>query len=114
MITSSQSDVVRVGVRDAIREIIACEPPADDETALFHDLRIAGDDAWELMDGIVKRFPIDATGFDFSQFFPSEGDTAPYWLLRLTGLHKRYKRLTVAHITEVARRGKWFEPSGGI
>jgi hypothetical protein len=39
-----------LGVRDAIREIVACEPPADEETALFHDLRIAGDDAWELMD----------------------------------------------------------------
>lgn len=110
MNSTPPDDLVRIGVRDAIRTIIACQPPADDNTALFHDLRIAGDDAWELTELLLRRFSIDATGFDFARYFPNEGDVVPYWLLRLTGLHRRYQRLTIGHVVEVARRGKWFEP----
>ncbi|MBA4166393.1 MAG: DUF1493 family protein [Chitinophagaceae bacterium] len=44
------------------------------QTSIEEDLGMAGDDNYELMEEFVTRYQLDATGFNYSKHFCSEGE----------------------------------------
>lgn len=83
------------------------------DTAIYHDLWLAGDDAGDLLDEIRSRFGADFRELWFPTYFPSEcWEAFSEHLLKLIGLPKMapWKRLTVGHLIDVVQRGVWFEP----
>ena len=79
---------------------------------VFHDLSIAGDDAWELLEKVGQRFGTSFEDFQFEDYFPEEGMEALLaHFLRLVGMGRRWKPLTVQHLADVAVRASWFEPA---
>jgi hypothetical protein len=55
------------------KEVIDGEPLSLN-TRLENDLGCAGDDNYELLEKFVARYNLDATGFDYSKHFLSEGE----------------------------------------
>jgi hypothetical protein len=55
------------------------------KTKLEDDLGCAGDDNYELLEKFVTKYKLDATGFDYSKHFLSEGELfgsrAAFWTL---------------------------------
>ena len=55
------------------------------KTKIEEDLGCAGDDNYELLEKFVTRYKLDATGFDYSKHFLSEGELfgsgAAFWTL---------------------------------
>jgi len=79
---------------------------------VYHDLRISGDDAYELFEMITARFGTSFAGFNWATYFPNETQTGPIWRLaeRLGHHETKWQRLTVGHLLAVIERGSWFEP----
>ena len=54
-------------------------------TKIENDLGCAGDDNYELLEKFVTKYKLDATGFDYSKHFLSEGELfgsgAAFWTL---------------------------------
>jgi hypothetical protein len=86
--------------------------PIPRSTAIYHDPRIAGDDAYELFEMIVKRFGTSFEGFQWPTYFPDETQIGPlWWLAEKLGHHEtKWKRTTVGHLLAVIECGAWFEP----
>jgi hypothetical protein len=85
--------------------------PVPVTAAIWHDLYIGGDDAYELLDEVAKRFGTSFVGFDFPAYFPNETEAlSAFWRARF-GFPRKFKRLTIDHLIAVIRRGEWFEPS---
>jgi len=80
--------------------------------AIYHDLRIAGDDAYELFEMVATRFGTSFEGFDWPKYFPNETQIGPLWRLaeKLGHNETKWRRLTVGHLLAVIQRGVWFEP----
>jgi hypothetical protein len=51
-------------------------------TRIKQDLGIKGADAYEFLDVFVKRFGIDASNFDFNEYFEPEGDNILFASIR--------------------------------
>jgi hypothetical protein len=83
----------------------------DDDTRLYHDLSISGDNASELIDDIHREFKTDLIGMRFWDYFPEEADAFLEHIGRLLGFRSRRKPLTVAHLSLVVKEGSWREPS---
>jgi len=85
--------------------------PIGPETAIYHDLHLAGDDAHQIVLEIVKRYGTSFEGFNFDTYFASEYAAAwRYWSAKLGFPDTKRPRLTVAHIVRVIERGQWFTP----
>jgi hypothetical protein len=81
-------------------------------TKIFHDLGIGGDDAFELLESIVKRFGTSFASLDFHAYFPNETESLSYfWFMKLGFYRTAIKPLTTAHMVAVIERGSWFEPA---
>ncbi len=71
-------------------------------SALFHDLFIYGDDAYEILMDVRKKYATSFEGLHFPDYFPNESGFLLPGLARLLGLGRtHYKRLTVEHLAEV-------------
>lgn len=86
-----------------IAERIAARP-ATMSSKIYHELGVTGDKAWELLTDIARKFSISFEGFEFNLYFSDE--------LEPSDSEKKRRPLTVAHLVDVARKGKWFEPNG--
>lgn len=80
------------------------------EQRLYHDLGITGDDAYELLENIQKRFGTNFRKLDFHKYFSADPDF-------ITGLIERWfpsviteKPVTIRHLVDVVRAGHWFDP----
>ena len=86
------------------------------ETRVLHDLRIAGDDAAELMEKFSVRFQVDLSDFVFERYFDLEGfDPVGLSILirKLRGEKipkKSSHKLTLGDLERAAIKGKWIEP----
>ena|SRR6185437_419132 len=85
----------------------AIREPITPRSAIYHDLRLYGDDAYELLTEVSKRYSVSFSGFVFSAYFPGEGFLGNFWAWRAKN---KWKRLTVGHLAAVAECGSWFEP----
>lgn len=88
-----------------------------EDDRLVDDLRICGDDGYELIEAIDKEFKIDWSELDAGVIFRNEpaGLPIPPWGLKSTGpAGPRYnsvmyeqERRTVADLVDAAMSGKW-------
>jgi hypothetical protein len=85
--------------------------PIGPETAIYHDLYLAGDDAYEILREIVKRYDTAFDGLNFGTYFAPEY-AMPWrlWAAKLGYPDSKRPRLTVAHMVRVIERGRWFPP----
>lgn len=95
-----------------VQRIIGTKKPIRDADLIYHDLGIGGDDAGELLDDIHEKFKTSFEGLSFHQYFPNELDAFLLHIARLFGHKgKRYKPLSMGHLKDVIRKGKWFDPA---
>ena len=98
----------------ALREILAKfigDKKVSNDTALLHDLSIAGDDAWEMIGKINQQFGTDFSKMPFSAYFPDETEALGVHWAKLIGRRSSKKPLTVRHLENVIDRGVWFDPT---
>jgi hypothetical protein len=83
------------------------------QSTFYQDLYIVGDDLYELLVEITKRYGTSFEGFHFDTYVPNEGTALfYYWAMRLGFCKDSFPCLTIEHLASVVLRGKWFEPSG--
>lgn len=109
-------DKMNLEIQQAIAELIAekigCRvPPKDYDLDLEKAARMTGADAYEFIEEYAKRYSVDMSFFDFSEYFYPEGISLLDWLNLLTcGLiktRKKPKTLSINHLAEIARQGRW-------
>lgn len=96
-------------LRGMVRYIGGYKKPLEDAMCIFHDIGIAGDDAWELLEHIQKNGALHLMVFNSPSIFLMNMKRlaiiyASYWVSRT-----RKKRLTLGHLVEVVDAGHWFE-----
>ena len=99
-----------------IQRVSGRKKPIPRSAALYQDLQIAGDDAYELFEMVAARFGTSFAGFDCQTYFPNESEALPLYLASRLGFRDRkIPPLTVEHLLAVVERGTWFDPipSGG-
>ena len=116
--SSNRKDGSERGAIDAdvillIQRIRASGEPISMSAAIFHDLGIAGDDAYKLLQDIVAQFGTSFAELDFHSYFPDELDAFVWHWASKLGFRPKLKVLTVAHLIAVVERGSWFEPPAG-
>jgi hypothetical protein len=83
------------------------------QSRLWHDLRVGGDDAWELIEKLVDSFGTSFTSMAFSDFFPDETEAfGAHWGM-VFGFRSDKTPVTVQHLADVVERGHWFDPPTG-
>ncbi len=80
------------------------------ESRLWHDLRIGGDDAWELFGEVIQRFETSFETMNFSAYFPDETEAWGAGVGMMLGFRSDKKPVTVQHLAEVVKLGAWFDP----
>ncbi len=103
------TDATAETLKAIIRKFVGNRRAIESSTRLWHDLRISGDDADELLEDIHRQFGTNFFDFDIEPYFPDEleGLYGPVteWL------HPgRWKAFTFGHLVQVVKAGKWFEP----
>ena len=106
---NSNEEEVRRFLETLVSKLSGYRRPISDDTSLWHDIGIYGDDAWKLFEDIKKHFGTKFPGTDVD-YFPSEGEITFRSLGRLFGLQDKRPRLTFGHLIVVIRQGQWFEP----
>ena len=85
-----------------------------DDTLIFEDLGIDGLDAETLMVEFSKHFNVDMSSFDPRVYYFSEYELGNIFLsfYRAVFVRKRLKKkfFNLAHLYEVVKKGKWFDP----
>ncbi len=78
-------------------------------TRLYEDLKIDGDDAFELLEAFTEKFSVDMSGFKYNEYFAPEGIDLIGAVSRLfKGKEKKkLKPLTLADLEQAAKEGKW-------
>lgn len=81
----------------------------DRYTKLYEDLKIDGDDAFELLQAFSEKFNVDMSEFKYNEYFAPEGIDIIGVLSRLfkDKEKKKLKSLTLADLEEAAKEGKW-------
>lgn len=93
-----------------VRRIAGRGPQVTSHSRLLHDLRITGDDAYELLDEIEKKYDVTWGGFVTKEYFPDEGEAIWWWLKNLFGFKdKVHKEITVGDLVRAAKAGRWQE-----
>jgi len=90
---------------------IAGTSAVEGHTRLYHDLKISGDDACELLENVQKSFGTDFVGFKFNEYFPNEGETFGISLFRLFGYKDKEKPFTFNHLLKVVEDRRWSQPT---
>ena len=65
MMTELEADLIAEVIRYA-----GNRPPVTLNTRLYHDARLYGDDLWQLIEGVSRRWRIDFSGMNFSLYAP--------------------------------------------
>jgi hypothetical protein len=103
-----QSEAAKTVLKLIADRTVRRDHPISREAALYHDLCIYGDDAYEILSGLHKQFGTNFSKFDFAAYFPQEGGILGLWRQRLFG--KSRMPLTIGHLTAVVEHGEWFDP----
>lgn len=81
-------------------------------TRLYKDLKIDGDDAFELLESFMVRFNVDMTGFDYNEYFAPEGIDIIGAAVRLfKGKETKLQELTLGDLEITAKSRKWINLS---
>lgn len=82
------------------------------ETQPYNDLGLFGGDLLEVWEILENKYNVDLFGFDYNLYFPKEGVASLKDVLDLMRgeFYGKKKKLTIQHLSRVAKLGKWFEP----
>lgn len=103
-------DSIRDKLVSIVLRISGGKREPDDCDCLYHNLRIAGDDALELLEAVQKEFGTKFDNLNFGTYFPNEGDLMGYQLSKMFGVRDKLKRFNFGHLVEVVKSGHWYEP----
>ena len=103
---------------DEITQIVSMEAgiPQNQITenlTLLGDLKIDGDDAWEVFEQCHDKFNLDLTDFDFNKYFRCEpclkGFIYLYRKIKYRDEHLAANKtpITVKHLIAACKKGKW-------
>jgi hypothetical protein len=101
---------IRKQLENIVRPFVGNKKVIADNSRLFHDLGISGDDASELLDKVNAAFGTLFNGFKFNSYFPNETEAFLSDFGRLLRLKSRRKSFTFAHLVQIVQAGSWFEP----
>ena len=106
------SGIVETKLNELIQHIAGGRRALAPSTAIYHDLFIGGDDAFELLETIARDFEVSFEEFCFTTYFPNETEMGPisYWMHKLGLFASTRPRLTIEHLLQVIYRKSWFEP----
>jgi acyl carrier protein len=77
-------------------------------TRLYEDLKIEGDDAFELLESFKEKFKVDMTDFNYNEYFSGEGiDLIGAIVSIFKRKKKRLKSITIADLEKAAVNGMW-------
>ena len=82
----------------------------NDDTKIYHDLGIGGDDAFEFLDHISTEFKVDFSEMRFSDYFPDETEAFSERIGKFLGFKSKRRPLTVNHLLQILEEGRWREP----
>lgn len=74
------------------------------ELRISEDLKIDGDDAFDLISEYSRRFKVDISSFEYNYYFSKEGFSPIGFIKYLIGI-KRYKSLTIRDLVEAVALG---------
>jgi hypothetical protein len=79
----------------------------NEDTRVYQDLNVYGDDADEFLMKYSEMFNVNLKFFNFTDYFPSEGDPILSELVRMIRLRpkKQLKELTVRKLLEGIQKG---------
>jgi hypothetical protein len=92
-----------------LKEISVTNRKIERSTLVYHDLRISGDDAGDLIERISREFGTSFKGLHFPDYFPDETEAMFFRIYLFFGGRSK-KPLTVGHLMEVVERREWFDP----
>ncbi|VAW70772.1 hypothetical protein MNBD_GAMMA09-1171 [hydrothermal vent metagenome] len=72
-------------------------------TLIEEDLGLTGDDAWEVIEELEKKYNIDFTEFDFLKHFGPEAGWA-------SSKEYGYYPVSIDHLVKVVKNKKWLMP----
>jgi len=76
----------------------------DIDTRIYQDLNIYGDDAWEFLRKYSETFSMRIDNFNFSEYFPNEGDLFISIIWKFISKPK-YKELTIGDLLVGIEKG---------
>lgn len=84
----------------------------DEETNLFGDLELIGDDANFFMLDFEKEFKVKLDNFKFTDYFVEEGSLPfYYWYLKVFKKERLIRKgFKLNHLVKVVKAGHWIEP----
>jgi len=71
--------------------------------------QIDGDDAYEFLEIIHKRFKTRFETLDWHMYFHDEPACSPFSQLKIFGYKENRRSLTFGKLLEAVQRGEWFE-----
>jgi hypothetical protein len=101
------TEAARTSIVERIKDTtVETSVPVTDDTDLYGDLRIWGEDFYELIAWIAETFGADFLTMDASKYVPGEG-AGEFGLVRLLTGRSPYRRCTVAQLLSAVERGRW-------
>jgi acyl carrier protein len=106
-------DDVEKEIEALIRKLSGFRKPVEAATSINLDVGLDGDDAYELLETIQKRFGTRFDALDWHKYFHSEGecDLLSLWLRKLLRRRDMRERLTFQRLLEAIQNGVWVEPA---
>jgi len=83
----------------------------NEKSLLFIDLELNGTDADNFLEMFQKKFNVDMSNFNYSDYFLDETFFLfQFMILKLFKKEKKLKTFSIYHLIEVVKKGKWFSP----
>lgn len=93
---------IRKYITSLLLDYVGRNNDVDKDSRLFHDLKLAGDDAWEFFEEVSKHYGIVEPQFDGSKYFPGEEDLGFWPLSYFKRLDKdRWKPMTIDDLVKI-------------
>lgn len=74
-----------------------------DDTRIFHDLGVDGDDAIELIENFSQKFDVKISDFPYEKYFGPEASLSPFSIIaHILGKQKKFQPLRVADLVNAA------------
>jgi hypothetical protein len=95
-------------IRALLVELTGYGKPIESTTSVNLDVKIDGDDAYEFLEIIHKRFKTRFETLDWHMYFHDEPACGPFSQLKIFGYKENRRSLTFGKLLEAVQRGEWF------
>jgi len=106
---NEKTDPFEAETRALLIKLTGYRKPIENTTSMNHDIRIDGDDAYELLESIQKKFGTRFSKFDWSRYFNDEPNALWFLWKTVLGFKDQRKSLTFSRLIEAIRKGEWSE-----